>query len=70
MEGFWVTAIRAPDFTQLGMFTGHLSAGMMTLHPTEPVVDEGPGRSVVWPEQRSKNLSVYATWTDFCGDEK
>jgi hypothetical protein len=58
------TATRAADLAPVGMFT---TAVMSTL------VNPGgvkwlPGRSVVVPVQRSKNLRVYAT-SERCGDE-
>jgi hypothetical protein len=58
--GFWATAISAPDFTPLGILTGQLSEAIATMYPTLlGVVEVGPGRSVVWPEHRSKNLRTY-----------
>ena len=48
------------------MITVRWSVGMATMNPVDGVVVDVPGRSVVWPVQRSKNLRMYETLVLFC----
>src|SRR5256885_1882186 len=68
--GCCATATRAPDLTPPGIRTVRWSVGIMTMYPLAGVVVLAPGRSVVWPVHRSKNLRVKATGMLFCEVEK